>query len=145
MRAVVNRVKYAKVFVDQKEIDQIGFGLLVYLGITHTDNFQTADKLINKLKNLRIFEDSEEKMNLNLADVNGQIMIISQFTLYGETKKNNRPSFTLAASPAYALPLYEYIIKQLSVNYQVGSGQFGSHMQVVLENDGPVNILIELD
>lgn len=145
MKLLVQRVSNASVKVNEKIIGKIDKGFLVFLGITHTDTEEIADYLVNKLLNLRAFEDENEKMNLSLRDIQGQLLIISQFTLYADTKKSgNRPSFTDAAKPEYANKLYEYLVskcKEKGIYTQ--TGEFGSHMKVELLNDGPVTIMLE--
>ena len=143
MRVVVQRVKYANVKVDGKIVGKIEKGLLLLVGITHDDNKEKADFLANKVCNLRIFSDSEDKMNLNVKDVNGKLLIISQFTLYGDARKGNRPSFTEAAKPEDANELYEYFCKRCNKQTGVEKGIFGADMKVELLNDGPVTILLE--
>ena len=145
MKLVVQRVKNASVDVDNKTVGKIDKGFLVLLGIKSTDTKKEADYLVRKLINLRVFTDENDKMNLALKDVNGELLIISQFTLYGDCKKSgNRPSFSDAAKPDIAIPLYEYFVdeckKQIS---KVETGIFGAHMEVQLLNDGPVTIIIE--
>ena len=145
MRLVVQRVTESNVKVDHKIVGQIKKGFLVLLGIKSTDTKEDADYLVRKLINLRVFSDENDKMNLALKDVNGELLLISQFTLYGECiKSGNRPSFTDAARPEEAIPLYEYFIseckKQIPV---VETGEFGADMKVSLLNDGPVTIIIE--
>ena len=145
MRIVVQRVKNADVKIDGKTVGKINKGFLVLLGITHTDTKKDADYLVRKLINLRVFNDEEDKMNLSLNAVNGELLIISQFTLYAECKKSgNRPSFTDAAKPDMAIPLYEYFVdeckKQVPI---VQTGIFGADMKVNLLNDGPVTIIID--
>lgn len=145
MKLVVQRVANAEVKVDEKIVGKINKGFLVLLGIKTDDTIEDADYLVRKLVNLRVFEDENDKMNLALKDVNGELLIISQFTLYGDCKKSgNRPSFIDAARPEVAIPLYEYFIseckKQIPV---VETGIFGADMKVSLLNDGPVTILIE--
>ena len=145
MRLLVQRVSNASVEVNEKIIGEIDKGFLVFLGITNTDTEEIADCLVNKLLNLRVFEDENEKMNLSLKDIQGQLLIISQFTLYADTKKSgNRPSFTDAAKPEVANKLYEYFIakcKEKGIYTQ--TGEFGAHMNVKLLNDGPVTIMLE--
>lgn len=145
MRLVVQRVTECNVKVDNKIVGQINKGFLVLLGIKCTDTKKDVDYLVRKLVNLRIFSDNNNKMNLSLNDVSGELLIISQFTLYGDCKKSgNRPSFSDSAKPDIAIPLYEYFIeeckKQISV---VQTGIFGSHMEVKLLNDGPVTIILD--
>ena len=145
MKLVVQRVLSANVIVDNKTVGKINKGFLVLLGITHSDTKEDADYLVRKLINLRVFTDENDKMNLSLQSVNGELLIVSQFTLYAETKKSgNRPSFSDSAKPDIAIPLYEYFIeeckKQVSV---VQTGIFGADMKVSLVNDGPVTIILE--
>ena len=144
MKFVIQRVKNASVEVDNKTVGSINKGFLVLIGITHTDTKQIADVLINKLIKLRVFEDENEKMNLALSDVGGELLLISQFTLYADCKKGNRPAFIDAAKPDYANELYEYIIeecKKQEINVQ--TGMFGADMKVDLLNDGPVTIILD--
>ena len=145
MRLVIQRVKHADVSVDGKVVGKINQGFLVLLGIKTTDTKAEADYLVRKLINLRVFEDENGKMNLPLSAVNGELLIISQFTLYGDCKKSgNRPSFTDSAKPDIAIPLYEYFVseckKQIPV---VETGIFGADMKVNLLNDGPVTIIMD--
>jgi D-tyrosyl-tRNA(Tyr) deacylase len=144
MRAVIQRVSKASVKVDQKVIGKIEKGYLIYLGIHENDTKEQVEKMSNKIHHLRVFEDENGKMNLNLTQVNGSILLISQFTLYGDTKGNNRPSFIEAARPEVANPLYELMYKQLSQFHLVEKGIFGANMKVESINDGPVTIIIEL-
>lgn len=144
MKLVVQRVKNANVVVDGKEVGAIGKGFLVLLGVTHNDTKETADYLVSKLCKLRVFEDENEKMNLNINDVNGELLIVSQFTLYADCTGGNRPSFINAAKPEYANELYEYFCnkcKETGINVQ--KGIFGADMKVSLLNDGPVTIILE--
>ena len=144
MKLVVQRVKEASVKVDEKIVGKIGRGYLVLLGVTHNDTKEIADYLVKKLCNLRIFEDENEKMNLNIKQVDGKLLIVSQFTLYGNCKDGNRPSFIEAAKPDYANELYEYFCKKCEDNdIEVQKGIFGEHMEVNLTNDGPVTIILE--
>ncbi len=145
MRVVVQRVKEAFVKVDQKIISSIDKGYLLYIGITSTDNEEIVDKVTQKIKNLRIFEDENEKMNLNLSAVEGSILVVSQFTLYGDTKGNNRPSFINAARPEQAEPLYQLLVNNLKKDFDVKTGVFQAHMEISSINDGPVTIIIEID
>ena len=144
MRFLVQRVSEANVMVDNKITGKIGKGYLVLIGITHTDTTDDADYLINKLLNLRVFCDENDKMNLNINQVNGELLLVSQFTLYANTSHGNRPDFLEAAKPAYAEELYEYIIKECkNRNINVQTGIFGADMKVHLLNDGPVTIMLE--
>lgn len=144
MRAVVQRVSNSKVTVDEAITGQINKGLLVLLGVTHEDNSTDVDYMIDKILNLRIFEDENEKMNLSLKDVGGELLVVSQFTLYGDCRKGRRPSFTNAAKPDMANELYEeFVSKARAFGINVGTGQFGAHMMVDLTNDGPVTMLLD--
>ncbi|MXZ05138.1 MAG: D-tyrosyl-tRNA(Tyr) deacylase [Rhodothermaceae bacterium] len=145
MIALVQRVREASVTVDNTTIGAIDRGLLVFLGIHSNDTTAEADWLARKCARLRIFADDAGQMNLSARDVNGEVLLISQFTLYGNTKKGHRPSFVEAARPEIAEPLYEYFKDRLSdeLGYPVACGSFGAFMQVSLVNDGPVTIAIE--
>ena len=144
MKLVVQRVAHAEVEVDKKVVGKIGKGFLVLCGITHNDTEKEADYLAKKLCNLRIFEDENEKMNLALKDVGGELLIISQFTLYGDSSEGNRPSFIEAARPEKANPLYEYFLEKCKgYGIKVEKGIFGADMKVSLLNDGPVTIILE--
>ena len=144
MGFLVQRVSEANVMVDNNITGKIGKGYLVLIGITHTDTTDDADYLINKLLNLRVFCDENDKMNLNINQVNGELLLVSQFTLYANTSHGNRPDFLEAAKPAYAEELYEYIIKECkNRNINVQTGIFGADMKVHLLNDGPVTIMLE--
>lgn len=144
MRAVVQKVASSKVTVDNEVVGQINKGLLVLLGVTHDDTSRDVDYMVDKITNLRIFEDENEKMNLSLKDVEGEILAVSQFTLYGDCRRGRRPSFTDAARPEVANPLYEeFVNKVKDQGISVGTGKFGAHMMVDLTNDGPVTILLE--
>lgn len=146
MRAVVQRVSSSKVTIEGNVNGQINKGLLVLLGVTHEDTSKDVDYMIDKILNLRIFEDENEKMNLSLKDVGGELLIVSQFTLYGDCRKGRRPSFINAAKPDIAIPLYEEFIKKAkNENVNVQTGEFGADMKVDLTNDGPVTILLESD
>ena len=145
MRAVVQRVSEASVLVDGAIAGQISRGLLIFLGIGQNDTEAQAEQLATKIGQLRIFPDSEGKMNLNLRDVAGEMLIVSQFTLYGDTRKGNRPSFVRAATPEMALALYQYFAESCrSKGFLVSTGVFQAHMEVRLVNDGPVTILYDL-
>lgn len=144
MRAVVQRVSSSKVTVENNLVGEINKGLLVLLGVTHDDTSKDVDYMIDKILNLRIFEDENEKMNLSLKDVEGELLVVSQFTLYGDCRKGKRPSFSNAARPDLATKLYEeFIEKAKAQDLVVGTGQFGAHMMVDLTNDGPVTMLLE--
>ena len=144
MKLVIQRVKKAQVEVENKIVGSIGKGFLVLVGITHSDTEKEADYLANKLCKMRIFEDENEKMNLALKDVGGELLIVSQFTLYADCAKGNRPSFIEAARPEQATPLYEYFCKKCEEQgIKVEKGVFGAHMEVSLLNDGPVTIVLE--
>jgi D-aminoacyl-tRNA deacylase len=139
MRALVQRVREASVTVDANEVARIGPGLLVLLGVRRGDTEAEGDRMAAKLQALRIFEDADGKMNLNVGDAGGEILCVSQFTLYGDTKKGNRPSFVDAAPPEEAEPLYERVKNALAAQ----GGVFGARMTVELTNDGPVTLLVE--
>ena len=145
MRFVIQRVSEASVKIDNSIYSEIQKGFLVLVGVEEADSKEDADWLCNKLFSMRIFSDSDEKMNLSLQDVNGDVLLVSQFTLFASTKKGNRPSFIKSAKPDIAIPLYEYCIQQLSLllNKPIKTGQFGADMKVSLVNDGPVTILID--
>ena len=145
MRIVIQRVSEASVKIEGKIISAIDKGFLVLLGIETEDTKNDADYLIQKLINLRVFSDQDGKMNLSLTDVNGDILIVSQFTLHAVTKKGNRPSYIKAARPEQAIPLYEYFLSKTKsqFNGKVLSGEFGADMKVSLVNDGPVTIFID--
>lgn len=144
MKFVIQRVSYAKVEVENNEVGNIQKGFLVLIGIKDTDTQKEADYLVKKLINLRVFEDEKGKMNLSLKDIDGELLLVSQFTLYGDTTGGNRPSFTEAAKPDKANELYEYIIAECKKNIKrVEKGIFGADMKVSLLNDGPVTIIIE--
>ncbi|MEQ8241221.1 MAG: D-aminoacyl-tRNA deacylase [Cyclobacteriaceae bacterium] len=144
MRAVVQRVKSASVVIDSKTTAQIDKGLLVLLGVEEVDTQEDIDWLVRKIINMRIFHDREDKMNLSLLDVEGSLLIVSQFTLHASTKKGNRPSFTRAAHPEKALPLYEEFVAQCRKEVSiVQTGEFGADMKVTLLNDGPVTIIMD--
>jgi D-tyrosyl-tRNA(Tyr) deacylase len=138
MRALVQRVRRAAVHVDGATVSSIGPGLLVLLGVTHEDDEAVCDRLADKVRALRIFEDADGRMNEALGD--REILVVSQFTLYGDARKGNRPSFVAAARPELAEPLYERFRARLGAQ----GGSFGAHMDVELVNDGPVTLLVEL-
>jgi D-aminoacyl-tRNA deacylase len=139
VRALVQRVSEASVSADGRELARIGPGLLVLLGVRSGDGAEHADRLAGKLERLRVFEDDDGKMNLSVRDVGGEILCVSQFTLYGDARKGNRPSFVDAAPPDQAEPLYERVRAALGA----AGGSFGARMQVALVNDGPVTLLLE--
>lgn len=144
MRALLQRVSHASVTVNGRIIGQINQGFVILLGITHSDTPAEAGWLANKIAGLRLFEDDAAKMNLALADVGGSVLVVSQFTLYGDARKGKRPSFTAAARPEQAEPLVEYFCDQLrQTGLTVATGQFGAMMQVTIHNDGPVTLLLE--
>lgn len=144
MKFVIQRVKKAQVDIEGKTVGKINQGFMVLIGITHTDTKETADYLIKKLINLRVFEDKNGKMNLGLKDVDGELLLVSQFTLYADCSNGNRPSFTEAAKPDFANELYKYIIEECKKQIKiVQTGVFGADMQVGLVNDGPVTIILE--
>ena len=144
MRFVIQRVSEASVKIDGETVGSIGKGFAVLIGISNDDTKETADKMIRKMIALRIFEDEAGKTNLSLDDVNGELLLISQFTLYANCKKGNRPSFIYAGAPDMASALYEYIIEQCKKCVpHVGRGEFGADMKVSLTNDGPFTILLD--
>lgn len=144
MRFVIQRVKEACVRVDSETIGEIGKGYLVLVGVSDSDTEQTADKMIRKMIGLRIFEDDNGKTNLSLADVGGSLLLVSQFTLYANCKKGNRPSFIEAGDPEKANAIYEYVIRECKKSVpDVQTGSFGAEMEVSLTNDGPFTILLD--
>jgi D-aminoacyl-tRNA deacylase len=144
MRAVVQRVSSAKVEVDNQQVGGIGAGLLVLLGVARDDQKTDADYLADKIINLRIFRDEAEKMNRSLADMGGALLVVSQFTLYGDTRKGRRPSYIAAAEPEQANALYQYFVERVRAQrIKVETGVFQAMMQVSLVNDGPVTILLD--
>ena len=146
MRAVLTRVKHASVTIDGKVHGQIGEGFLILLGVTHEDTEAQAVKLADKLTGLRIFEDENDKMNRSLEDVKGQLLIVSQFTLYGNCKKGRRPEFLAAARPEVAIPLYEKFVELCRAKgFHTETGEFGAYMQVDSLNDGPLTLVVDTD
>lgn len=144
MRFIIQRVSNANVKVDNEMVGQIDNGFLVFIGISSDDTREIADKMIHKMLNLRIFQDQNDKTNLDLSTVNGSLLLISQFTLYADCKKGNRPNFIQAAQADYANELYEYIIKQCKLHVpNVQTGVFGAHMDVQLTNQGPFTIILD--
>lgn len=145
MKAVIQRVSKASVTIEDNKVATIDHGVLVLLGIEESDTQEDIDWLSNKIINLRIFNDKEGIMNDSLLDCNGDIIVVSQFTLYASTKKGNRPSYTKAAKPAIAIPLYTKFIDTLEskLGKKIQTGKFGSHMELEIHNDGPVTIIID--
>lgn len=144
MRAVVQKISRSQVTVDGELTGKTGPGLLVLLGVTHDDTEKDAEYMADKLVNLRIFEDENEKLNLSLIDVGGEMMAVSQFTLYGDCRKGRRPGFTEAARPEPADKLYQYFVQKVrDMGINVETGRFQTHMMVELVNDGPVTILVD--
>ena len=145
MKIILQRCSRAEVRIDGETVGRIGTGFVVLVGITHSDTREDADFLAKKVAGMRVFEDAEGKMNLSLAEVGGQILSISQFTLYGNARKGNRPSFIEAARPEVAEPLYDYFNQVLRDQYglHVETGRFGANMQVDFINDGPVTIIVD--
>jgi D-tyrosyl-tRNA(Tyr) deacylase len=144
MRAVVQRVSHAQVTVGEKVVGEIGRGLLVLLGVTHADSEADADYLVGKIVGLRVFEDQNGKMNLDTASTGGGILVVSQFTLYGDVRRGKRPAFDAAAPPEQARRLYEYFVERVrATGLPCQTGRFQEMMQVELVNDGPVTILLD--
>ncbi len=144
MKFLIQRVEKASVSIEKKTVGEIENGFLVFVGICDTDTFEMADKMINKLLNLRIFSDEDDKTNLDIKTVNGGVLIISQFTLYADCRKGNRPSFTKAGKPDFANEMYNYILKKCSEQIpHVAHGVFGEHMDVSLINSGPFTIILD--
>lgn len=145
MKLVVQRVKKSDVVVDGETIGKIGQGFMVLIGVAHNDTKEIADFLVQKLINLRVFEDENGKMNLSIKDINGELLLVSQFTLYADTSRGNRPGFADAAKPELANELYEYFVEQCKKQniHKVETGKFAANMQVTLQNDGPVTIILE--
>ena len=145
MRIVIQRVSKASVTIEEKIKSSIAKGYLILLGIEHEDGQEDIDWLCKKIVQLRIFKDEEGKMNRSIKDIEGEIIVVSQFTLHASTKKGNRPSYIRAARPETAIPLYENFVKTLEqhLGKEIGTGEFGGMMEVALVNDGPVTILID--
>ncbi len=147
MKAVVQRVKSAKVSVENNVVGQIEAGILVFIGISSEDTTKTTEWMANKLANLRIFNDENDKMNLSVSDISGGILLISNFTLYGDAKKGFRPNYLAAAPPDFSKPYFENFVKYMQTNYSqninIQQGIFGASMEVDLVNDGPVTLIIE--
>ncbi len=146
MRALIQRVSQASVRIDGETVGEISRGILVLLGITHDDTLEKAKWLADKIVSLRIFGDDAGKMNLSVHDAGGAVLVVSQFTLYGDARKGRRPSFIDAAAPAHAIPLYEAFINAVkALGIPTATGRFGAMMQVELVNDGPVTLMIETE
>ena len=146
MRAVLTCVKSASVTVDGREIANIGKGFLILLGVTHEDTEAQAVKLADKLMGLRVFEDENGKMNRSLEDVGGEVLVVSQFTLYGNCRKGRRPEFLAAARPEVAVPLYEkFVALCRDKGFRVQTGEFGAYMDVASVNDGPMTLIVDTD
>ena len=145
MRAVIQRVSQASVSIDEKKVASINEGILVLLGIETQDTKEDSEWLSNKISSLRIFSDKDGKMNKSVTEVNGEVIVVSQFTLHAKTKKGNRPSYIKSSRPEHAMPLYEQFKKDLSdvTGKEVQSGEFAADMKVSLTNDGPVTIIID--
>ncbi len=144
MKAVIQRVKYASVKVDSVEIGKCGQGFLILLGVGNEDSQKDVEVLGNKIMKLRVFEDEEGKMNRSIQEIGGEMLIISQFTLYADCRKGNRPSFTKAAPPSVSKPLYEAFVEMIrKTGIHAECGEFGADMKVELLNDGPVTIVLE--
>jgi D-aminoacyl-tRNA deacylase len=144
MRAVVQRVSQARVQIDGVAVGEIKHGLLILLGVTQNDSVEQARWLAEKIVGLRIFNDAEGKMNLSIGDVGGSVLIVSQFTLYGDCRKGRRPSFVDAAGPEIAIPLYEEFVNAVKAQgVPAATGRFGAMMQVELVNDGPVTLIVD--
>lgn len=144
MRVVLQRVTQAQVEIDQKVVSEIKTGLLLLLGVTHTDQKSDADFLVNKIVNLRLFPSENSHFDFSVLDTKGEILVVSQFTLYGSTQKGRRPDFIDAAKPDVATPLYEYFVEELKkTGLNVQTGVFGADMKVDLTNDGPVTLIID--
>lgn len=144
MKALIQRVKEASVTIDGELYSKIGHGILIFLGVEKSDTEENSEKLSQKISSLRIFEDENEKMNLSIRDVNGEILVVSQFTLCGDCKKGTRPSFDNAAPPEKAAELYEdFVTKLRGMNFVVKTGKFRAMMDISLINDGPVTFMVE--
>jgi len=144
MRAVVQRVSRARVLVGEEVVGEIGRGLVILLGVARSDTAEQATWLADKVVSLRIFQDAQENMNLGLGDVGGAVLVVSQFTLYGDCRKGRRPSFVDAAPPEIAVPLYEAFVNAIKANgIPTATGSFGAMMQVELVNDGPVTLIVD--
>ena len=145
MRAVIQRVTSCILSIEGREFSRIGYGIIILLGIEEADTNEDTEWLSNKITGLRIFDDENGVMNLDIRDVAGEIMVVSQFTLHASTRKGNRPSYIKAARPETAIPVYESFIQsvELKLDRKIATGQFGTHMEIALVNDGPVTIIID--
>lgn len=143
MKFVIQRVTEASVTVENQVIGKIGKGFLVFIGISDTDTTEIADKMVKKMLGLRIFDDEQGRTNLSLDAVQGELLLVSQFTLYADCRKGNRPSFINAGAPDMSEELYEYMIEKCRQNYHVETGSFGADMKVQLTNDGPFTIILD--
>ena len=145
MKLVIQRVKESNLKIDGNNFSSIGNGMVILIGISKEDDTSKLKKLVTKLSNLRIFNDEFGKMNKNINDIKGEILVVSQFTLYADIKKGNRPSFTNAAKPIIAINIYQKFIDELQavINTKIKTGQFGANMKIELINDGPVTIILE--
>jgi|TARA_B100001142_G_scaffold220258_1_gene218440 D-tyrosyl-tRNA(Tyr) deacylase len=145
LKLIIQRVKESSLEIENKIFSSIGFGMVVLIGISKTDNRDIAKNLADKISKLRIFNGDNGKMDKNIQEINGEVLVVSQFTLYADTKKGNRPSFISAAKPEMAVNLYSYFIEQLQklVKSKIKTGKFGADMKVKLINDGPVTIILE--
>ena len=144
MKIIIQKVNFAKIFVNEKFKGEIGTGIVAYVGISNEDTEKDINFCIDKLINLRIFNDENNKMNLSLKDVNGELLVVSNFTIYGNTKKGRRPSYTDSAPAEKAYKIYDLFIKKVEkVDTRIETGEFGEYMKIVSENDGPVNLIID--
>ena len=145
MKLVIQRVKESNLKIEGNNFSSIGYGMVILIGISKEDNISKLKKIATKLSNLRIFNDEFGKMNKNINDIKGEILVVSQFTLYADIKKGNRPSFTNAAKPIIAINIYQKFIDELQavINTKIKTGQFGADMKIELINDGPVTIILE--
>ena len=145
MRALIQRVNEASVLVDGEVVGAIGTGLCVFIGASHDDDLQKAEKMASKIWNLRVFEDEDQRMNKSLGEAGGEVLVVSQFTLYGDTSKGRRPGWSAAAAPDHAEPLIERVVEGVkAAGVVVETGRFREHMQVELINDGPATLMIEI-
>ena len=144
MKIIIQKVNFAKIFVNEKFKGEIGTGIVAYVGISNEDTEKDINFCIDKLINLRIFNDENNKMNLSLKDVNGELLVVSNFTIYGNTKKGRRPSYTDSAAANEAQEIYNLFVKKLEqTGIRFETGEFGQYMRIISENDGPVNLIID--